>query len=328
MKVSQLATGGTPGIDIGSVNLGRTASPDKLAVAKAIAAGESAINVTQSDTPTDPRLAKAQADIRKIKMRTNASPERFNQEVIETEASPESTTPDATEQVPGLEETKPLTPQFAALAKQRRALQVKERELADREKAMGTSSADLVARLKSQPLSVLQEHGVTYDQLTEAILSNQSNSNPELEALKAEVKALKEGVDKTFTDRDAQAEQQVLAEMQREAELIVKQGDDFEMVRETQSLPDVMDLILRTYKETGEILDVPEALRLCEEDLLTESLKIARFKKVQSRLAPPAPPLPPQSKTMRTLTNRDTASPVMDRRSRAIAAALGTLKKG
>ena len=40
MKVSPMAagSGGAPGVDLGNVNLGTTASPDKLAAAKALAA--------------------------------------------------------------------------------------------------------------------------------------------------------------------------------------------------------------------------------------------------------------------------------------------------
>lgn len=343
MKISALpqGSGGTPGQALQGAT-GRTASPEKLAVAKAIAAGDKTIRVLQAETPIDPQVKRAQESIRRIKMRTNASPERFT-EVLEAQSqvAPQATEQtqsaisDTTEQVNAtVEATQPLSPQFAALAKQRRALQVKEREIADREKALtaqpaNDGSTDVIARLKSDPLSVLQEHGVTYDQLTQAIIANQSGASPELQALKAEIKALKEGVDKNFTERDSAAEQQVLAEMRREAEQLAKEGDAFEMVRETQSLEDVMTLIHRTYKETGEVLDVSEAMQLVEDELINESLKIANIKKVQGRLtAPPASqPSQQQQRTMKTLTNRDTATVPMDRKARALAAALGTLRK-
>jgi hypothetical protein len=185
-----------------------------------------------------------------------------------------------------------------------------------------------MARLKAEPLSVLQEAGVTYDQLTEAILANQSGITPEILALKAEVKALKEGVDTKLTDRDTQVEQAVLAEMRRDVDRLSQEGDDYEMVRETRSQPDVVELIHRTWKETGEVLDVSEAMRLVEEDLINESLKIAKIKKVQSKLMPAtAPAQQQQPKAMKTLTNRDTAIPPLSRRARAIAAFNGTLKK-
>jgi hypothetical protein len=229
------------------------------------------------------------------------------------------------------EETRPLSPQFAALAKQRRALQVKERELAEREKAMtGQAQPGLdMAQLKANPLSVLEQAGVTYDQLTEAILANQNGITPEIVALKnelkAEIKAIKDGVD----GQNTQAEKQVLAEMQREATRLASAGDEYEMVRETRSIPDVMKLIERTYREQGEVLDVAEAMQLVEDELIKESMRIAQIKKVQSRLAPPPPPPQPQNnqRPTRTLTNRDTSRAVMSAKARAVAAFNGTLNK-
>lgn len=334
MKITPmaLADAGMPGQSLTTTSASATAA--KIAAAKAIAAGQTPNRLTPSTTPIDPVLARNEADIRRIKMKTNASPDRFNS-IIQAE-EPVGTTIDPIEQaVATTEETKPLSPQFAALAKQRRALQVKEREIADREKALQAAptndgSADLVARIKSDPLSVLQEHGVTYDQLTEAILANQNGSNSEIRKLREELKAVKDGVDKNLSDRDAQAETQVLDSMMNEAKQLVKEGDAFEMVRETQSLPDVRELIIRTYRETGEALDVSDALQLVENDLINESMKIANLKKVQSKFQAqqPTPQLQtPQPQGMRTLTSRDTAAPQMTRRERMIAAMNGTLKK-
>lgn len=259
-------------------------------------------------------------------MTTNATPGTVPAETL---AIPDTgDTAEAT-----VEATQPLSPQFAALAKQRRALQVKERELADREKALSTQPSNQgggvdLARLKSEPLSVLLENGVTYDQLTEAILANQNGNGPELQALKAEIAALKEGVDKKFTDKTTAEEQQVLSEMRKEATRLAAEGDTFELVRETGSIPQVMTLIERTYRETGEVLDVNEAMQLVEDELITESLKLAALKKVQGRLKPEAPQAPPpQQRQMRTLTNRDTAVQPLSRKERALLAFTGQLKK-
>jgi hypothetical protein len=336
MKISPLAAGlaGIPG-----QNLNQSTSNSKIEAAKQIAAGETPVQ----QTIVDPQVARAETSIRKIKMKSDYSPERFNDVIAASqvqentsEVTAPSATADVTEQVNATtEETKPLSPQFAALAKQRRALQVKERELADREKALESKSStsggeDYKARLKSEPLRVLEEAGVTYDQLTEAILAQQGGINPEIQALKAEIKALKEGVDTKFTERETQAEQQVLNEMRREATILAKAGDTYEMVRETQSVPEVIELIHRTYKQTGEVLDVSEAMQLVEDHLVNETLKIANLKKIQSKITPAQESVQqqPQVKSgMKTLTNRDNAKPILDRRSRAIAAMQGTLKK-
>ena len=264
---------------------------------------------------------------RKITMSTNASPDRFYEEDVAP--LQESTTKDTLSETNAVvEATQPLSPQLAALAKQKRALQVKERELADREKALsskpeqsGWISPDL---LKSEPLRVLLDNGVTYDQLTEHILASQGNQ--EINSLKAEIEALKKGVDDKFNEQVSQQEQQVLNEMTREAQNLAQRDPAFEMVKETGSVPDVMDLIKRTYRETGEVMDVQEAMQLVEDYLVNEGLRIASIKKVQSRLAPSQPTQKPQ-RQMTTLTNRDNARVMQSRKARAIAAFQGSLKK-
>lgn len=328
MKITPISQGGSPSIDLGAVSVGRTNSSDKIERAKQIAQG---ITISPSDIPVDSQVRQQEQSVRRITMKTNVSPDR--QVDYGQESQAESVTETPSDVTPVIEETKPLSPQLAELAKQRRALQVKERELVDREKALksqpvSTGAEELAARLKSQPLSVLQEYGVTYDQLTEAILAGNTGLNPEIQSLKSELKALKEGVDKTLSERDAQAEQQVLLEIQRDIDHKAASGDDFEMIRVTGKQSEVKELIHRTFKESGEILDTEEAMKLVEDELIRENLEIANTGKLRSRLTPPTPPQQQQpQKQFRTLTNRDTAKPVMDRRSRAMAAALGQLRK-
>ncbi len=270
--------------------------------------------------------------IRSLKMSTNATPGRA-EEALPVE--PALSTP-ATTEIAQTDDAnaQPLSPQFAELARRRRSLQVKEREIADREKALQAQTpaqGDVItkAQLKSDPLGILLDSGVTYEQLTEAVLANQNGYNPEIKALKDEIAALRAGVDKTLTDRDVQSKQAALAEMQREAKQVIAVGDDFELVRATNSVPTVMQLIERTYDKTGEILDVRQALSLVEEELLTENLKIANLKKIQSQFSPQAPmtQAPQPQRQMRTLTNKDTASVPLSRKARALAAFQGTLRK-
>lgn len=272
---------------------------------------------------------------RSLKMATNVTPGLDETPVEDEKINIPDTNIETNDKAEAVsEETQPLSPQFAALAKQRRALQVKEREIADREKALAEQTptqGDVVTKtlLKSDPLGVLLDAGVTYEQLTEAVLANQNGYNPEIRALKDKIAALEAGVDKKLTDRDAQAEKAALAEMQREAIQLSSQGDDFELVRETHSIPDVILLIEKTYHKTGEVLDVREALQLIETELFKDVMKTAGLKKVQARLAPTQPVLPPQQpqRQMRTLTNRDTASVALSRKARALAAFKGTLNK-
>jgi len=340
MKIAPLTTGsGVPAQPTNPVG----SDPNRLARAKAIAAG----NEVPEAVPELPSSGDPQVDkLRRIKMRTQVSTNRHDalvqeQPVVAQSVAemPQSPTNDTVEQAQSTEETRPLSPQFAALAKAKRALQVKERELAQREAALNgqppAAADDVIAKLKANPLGVLQEAGVTYDQLTEAILANQSN--PDIVGLKAEIKALKEELTGQLASRDQQAEMQVLAEIRREAERLVQaEPEKYEAIRLAKGEDYVKDLVHRTWKETGELLSTEEAADLVENQLLEEALPFAKIKKVQSRLTPPveqavqtpAPQPKANTKVMRTLTNRDSASPIMDRRARAIAAMMGTLKKG
>lgn len=338
MKVTPVAQGtGTPaGADIGQ---GRMPA-DRLAAAKAIAAGQSPMRIAESDTPTDPQVERASRALKKIKMRTQVSPDRHIAEetpaidaaapVAETTQSGENATPDVAEPTQAPEETKPLSPQFAALARQKRALQVKEREIAEREAKLVPPNMDEYvskADLLANPLKVF-ESGVTYDQLTEAILSGQGDSK--IQALEAKIAALEKGVDTKLSERDNQAEQQVLSEMTREAKLLVAEGEDFALVREKGFVPKAIKLIHETWKKSGEILDVSEALSLVEEELLKEEIKFASLEKVRSKLTPPQPEQQqpqPKNSGMRTLTNRDGATPSLGRRERAMLAFSNQLRK-
>lgn len=350
MKISPVV--GTPTIPVAPQSGN---SPEKLARLKAIAAGETPIAVSASDVNVEhPQPAQ-----RTIVMKTNHTTNRHDKvyeqgtepdsvvgraraaaantisEPEPEQTEPETANPDNNVQANVVREaTQPLSPQSVAFAKQRRALQIKEQQLAEREKALsGPTRAELEARIKAQPLSVFQELGVTYDQLTNDILAAQSGMSPELLALKAEVKALKEGVDKTFSEKDQAAEKAVLAEMRRTVNQLSSQGDDFEMIRETRSQPDVMDLIYRVWQQSGqkEVMDEIEAMKLVENELIKDAERIARLKKVQGRLTPPPtePALQLQQPTrgMRTLTNKDSATPSMSKRQRAILAAQGNLKR-
>lgn len=273
-------------------------------------------------------------NLRSMRMNTQATPGHVDQPIPTSPPGPDAaplTISDPSDQASGDEATKPLSPQYAALARERRALQVKEREIAAREQALsGKQPAGSVPieEFKSNPLKVMLDHGVTYEQLTQAILADQSN--PEISALQKKVDTLETGFDKKLQDREAQAEQQVLTEMRREATQLAT-TPDFELVAAERAVPTVMQLIEKTYRKTGEVLDVKEAMQLVEDELLATYTKAAQFKKVQERLAPPpAPPAQPKpwnGQQMRTLTNRDTATAPMSAKARALAAFQGTLKR-
>jgi hypothetical protein len=333
MKISAMpaGAGGNPGTDLGNINVGQTADAGKLAAAKAIASGEEPTREEKQDPVERAR------DVRKIVMKTNYSTNRDDALVVPeapVEVAPEA--PSTTTDVGGqpnvaAESTQYITPERAAIAKQRRALQVKERELAEREAKIAQppegefiSKADLLAN----PLKIF-DAGLTYDQLTEAILANQSGVTPEVKALRDELEALKKGVDERFVTQEQIQEESALNQIADDMESLAKSSDQYEMFLGRNGLQRALNKVYSHYKKTGQVLDNKAVMDQVENELLDEAIKLAKFKKVMSKLAPEPVQAQPQSqgKQMKTLTSRDGASIPLDRRSRAIAAMRGTLRK-
>lgn len=306
-------------------------APEKIARLKAIAEGRAPLPESEKE---EIETTRTELNPKRITMKTNRTVHRelpieapLESEVV-SEIPQETVKNDTDVQANAVAEaTAPLSPQLAALAKQRRALQIKEQQIAEREKALaGPSRADLESRIKAQPLSVLQELGVTYDQLTQEILSAQDGTNPKIHELEAKVKALEEGVDKKLSERDQSAERAVLTEMASNINRLCATGDDFEMIRETKQQEEVLGRIYDQWLKTGQVIDELEMMKTIESELVEEAAKYAKYKKVQGKLTPPAP-LQPQPQAMRTLTNKDQAQPVMGRRQRAMMAAQGLLPR-
>jgi len=301
MKISPIPSGGMPGIDL------------------------------RSGEPI-PSNAEGQ-NLKRITMRTNVSPDRPIAEPAQAQVeapTQESVISDNTEPTTVTEATKPLSPQLAAIAKQRRAVQ-QERALIAKEKAEIQHLKDLEARLKAQPMSVLRDLGVTYDQLTESILADSSGSAPQLQEINSKLKALEENLEQKFITREQQAEQQALTEMLWQAEDLAKEGDEFSLIRseDESAYREVLTRIYNTYKKTGRVPDVREIMQTVENELLDKYLKYASIEKIKSKLIPPAPPVQEKRPNqIRTLTNRDSSPVGLSRRERAIMAMNGTLTKG
>lgn len=299
----------------------------------------SPVSTSQTVVTTSPDTAARAETPRTLRMNTNATPMRAAPPPASLPATqaaaapaPQLGNPDPNDPAARTEVTEPLSPQAAALARQRRSLQVKERELKAREEALKTQPAaqaggiDL-ARLKAEPLSVLQEAGITYDQLAQSILAQQQGVSPEqFRAVQTELQAIKDGLKQELANRDQQSRQEAVKAMTVEAQAAVAQGDEFELVRETRSVPDAIRLIERIYDQTGEVKDVRWALAEIENELVKDILKVAGLKKVQGQMQPQAaaPAQATQSRPpMRTLSNRDTASAPLSAKQRALAAFWG-----
>lgn len=311
--------------------------------------------------PTTPTQQQAQTEA--VINPTQVSPEEFgaiknavktNQ--IDTSESDESTTaPDTSAETKVSSE--PLSSQYAVLARKEKAIRAREQQLKAKEAAIKAQEDAAKAapktlsideskyvpkdRLTQDPFTVLNELGLSYDQLTELALNapkpEQMALMNELKSLKAEIAALKgesQSNKKSFEDQQKQNEAEAINQIRHEASVVIKNNPEFETIRETNSLDDVVDLIKRTYKEDGILMSVEEAALEVENYLVEEAIKLARLKKIQQRLQPAKPAetkateqLPKQTQPMKTLTNSVASSRTLSARERALLAFEGKLQK-
>lgn len=251
----------------------------------------------------------------------------------------------------------PLSAQFADLARKERALRAKvqaeqtaakarEEALMAREEAIKAKESEYQSkyipkdRLKADLANVLAEMGISYDDITSAFLNPAPQQDPrviaEIETLKQEVQAQRkqqEEARKAYEEQQKRAYQQALSEIRSEATQLVNSSPEFETIKETGSVNDVVELIEKTYQKNGVLLTVEEAAKEVEEYLVEEALKIAKINKIRSKFQTTEKPseptqAAPQAKQsdqpqIKTLTNSVNASRKLSARERAIAAFKG-----
>lgn len=239
-------------------------------------------------------------------------------------------------------ETDPRMEQFARKERQLRKLQ---QEIAKEREAMKSKQSEYETnyipknRLSEDPLSVLNEAGVSYDKLTELILSQPNTNDPTIRALRSEIKAIKDAQEASRrAGEEAQSAQyeQAIKQIKNEVKLMVDGSQDYETIKEMGMQDAVTELIQQTFNEEGYLMDISEAAKQVEEHLIEESVKMAQLKKVQSRLAPKAPEVSEKVKAQdaqhpKTLTHNMTQESssklsAKAKRERAIAAFYGKIQ--
>lgn len=245
-----------------------------------------------------------------------------------------------------------LSPKFLALAKQQKALRRQQLEIKQREDAFSKREADLKAlesryqtdyvqksRLKEDPMGVLNESGLTYDQLVNAQLSK----DPVQEAMKpleAKLAALEEANKKAndeAVERQKRDYDQAVNHVRNEVKMLVDGDPEFETIVANDAQEAVVELIKETFEKDGTLLTAKEAATQIEDWLLDQAVKMAGLEKVKKRLAPAETVTDPLAKAVsqqkqqpKTLSNATTTAQTKplsskEKRERAIAAFRGQL---
>jgi hypothetical protein len=201
-----------------------------------------------------------------------------------------------------------LTKRETALQKQREALKTQEGEVAALRKQVEEHKAAL-ARAKSDPLGTLKSLGLSYEDLTAAVL-NDGKPAPSLEiaSVREEIAAMKR--EREEAQRAAAEAEKALLQQEQAAVLdsfkaetrsfIDAHGDDYELIRLHGAHEAVVDFIAKQFAQSVKdgqprILSQKEAADAIEARLVEQAEKIAATKKLQQRLAAQKQPSDKQS---------------------------------
>ena len=247
-----------------------------------------------------------------------------------------------------------VSQRFAILAKKESALQKQRAEIKAAREAMESHRAEIekmrqeIEAAKSKrgsyrtnPLSLLEENGLTYKELTDYILNNNSPST------EAQIKAIQDRLDETEKQRQQEKveaekraqeqakerEEQVIQEFRAEiASFIKSKADTYELTALYDGSDLVYDTVEEYFDKTGKVLSIPEAVDLVEKYFESQIEKAAKTKKLSSKLSAPSKdtqddikqPAPTRtlSNTKYTSTTPSLVSPKVesDRMARAMAA--------
>lgn len=255
-----------------------------------------------------------------------------------------------------------LSKQYALLARKEKALRLKsqqqEQQYKQREEQLKSEltaqikaeleqqfRGDYIAksRLKQSPLEVMAEADLSYDELTQQLINHQP-ADPRTTALmnkmEAKIQQLEKSLEdsnKNYSKNQEESYTAALRQIERDATSLVESDPEFEAIKATNSVKDIVNLIDKTWKEDGVVLSVEEAAKEIEDYLVDRLLKYNRIEKIQKRLAAnaskqqqsaPAQPAVQnkQPQPMKTLTNASSVSRPLSARERAVLAYKGELK--
>lgn len=271
-------------------------------------------------------------------------------------------TPEVPAAAPPAKTEEPISSQYAVLARKEKAYRAKVQTQDAALKAREAAVAEKEAKFSTQPqidesqyiqkskltedtIQTLLEAGISYDKITEMALQSQNSTvDPQTKALirqmQDEIKALKadtEGTKKSISQGQEDNYKAAVEQIRKDTQKLVAEGTDFEAIRETDSVSDVVDLIEKTFKEDGVLLTPEEAAQAVEQELVERISKYAKLSKIQQKFKQAYTPAPEtsvsttgdkQPQPPKTLTNGLTNSRQLTARERAILAFENKLNKG
>lgn len=243
---------------------------------------------------------------------------------------------------------------FAFLAKKEAAIVRQRHELKAQMEALSTQRSEVEklraeieqakgrkASYRSNPLAALEDAGLSYKELTDFILNNNTvSTESQIKALQDKISEVESARQRDHQEREehskrqaAEREVQVIAEFKNEiSNFISSKKDEYELTNLYDSSDLVYDTVEAYFEKTSKVLSIPEACQLVETYLEKQVEKSLQTKKLGSRFQKPAEESIAKSDPQaprRTLNNQNytSSTPSMvspkvesDRMSRALAA--------
>ena len=271
----------------------------------------------------------------------------------------EAAVPEASEVTEGQETAAQPRPaeganRFAFLAKKEAAIVRQRHELKAQMEAMTSQRSEMEklraeidevkgrkASYRSNPLAALEDAGLSYKELTDFILNNNTvSTESQIKALQDKISEVENARQRDHQEREenskrqaAEREVQVIAEFKNEiSNFISSKKDDYELTNLYESSDLVYDTVEAYFEKTSKVLSIPEACQLVETYLEKQVEKSLQTKKLGSRFQKPAEESIAKSDPQaprRTLNNQNytSSTPSMvspkvenDRMTRALAA--------
>lgn len=215
---------------------------------------------------------------------------------------------------------------FAALSRKEKQLRAHEAklqqqmaELEAKVKALESGKSEietyksLPERLKKEPLKVLEEQGLTFEQLAQMVLNDgKPTQDMILSEYEKKVMSKIEELESKLAEKEAKEQQdkydQAIQAFNAQLTDFVSNSPEYELIKANDAVGLVFDVIEQHHAETGEILPNKDACDAVEEYLLEEAKKLVEREKVKKLLQPQQQqPVAQKGKASPTLSNAQAA---------------------
>lgn len=206
-----------------------------------------------------------------------------------------------------------LSPQLTALARKEAKFRQQEQAFKAEQVKLEVDRAEIAkmkelkTKLEAKDYSILEELNVSYEEWTNYLINKGESVKPEVQAIKKledEIKSIK-----TANEQNVNKQYEAtVSQYRRDIKNLVESNPEFDSIKSQKAEEHVLQHILDTFNEDGEILTIEQAAKEVEDAILEDAEAYLKLSKIQAKLKPviEEKKLPPPRTGLRTLTNQVT----------------------